>query len=265
MTVLGLIGAGNMGAAMVGGMIESKAIDAKDVIVSNPSTPKLEKLKQQYGLQTTHDNEEVAKKSDIIIVAVKPHLYESVLQDIKDEVKDDVIIIGIAPGQTLEKIQGYFGRNIKVVRTMPNTPALVGEGMTAMWVNDQVSEEEKTEVIMLLESLGKVEEIPESQFDAVAAVSGSSPAYIFMLIEAMADAGVLQGLKRDQAYRMAAQAVLGSAKMVLETGEHPGVLKDMVCSPGGTTIEAVKKLEECGFRNAIIQGMCACAQKSKNM
>ena len=154
---------------------------------------------------------------------------------------------------------------MKIVRTMPNTPALVGEGMTAACVNPYVTEEEKDYAQKILESFGKVEIVPEHLIDAVVAVSGSSPAYVFMFIEAMADAAVAEGMPRAQAYQFAAQAVYGSAKMVMETGKHPGELKDMVCSPAGTTIEAVRVLEERGFRSAVIEAMKACADVSRNM
>ena len=158
-----------------------------------------------------------------------------------------------------------FQKPVKIVRTMPNTPALVGEGMTAACPNAYVTEDEKKYALELLGSFGKVEVVPEHLIDAVVAVSGSSPAYVFLLIEAMADAAVAEGMPRQQAYQFAAQAVYGSAKMVLETGKHPGELKDMVCSPAGTTIEAVRVLEEKGLRSAVIEAMKACAEVSRNL
>ena len=154
---------------------------------------------------------------------------------------------------------------MKLVRTMPNTPALVGEGMTAACVNRHVTEEEKAYALRLLSSFGKVRLVPEHLIDAVVAVSGSAPAYVFLFIEAMADAAVAEGMPRAQAYEFAAQAVYGSAKMVMETGKHPGELKDMVCSPGGTTIEAVRVLEEKGFRSAVTEAMRACADVSRRL
>ena len=168
-------------------------------------------------------------------------------------------------GVRYEELEEQFGKKVKIIRTMPNTPALVGEGMTAACPNDAVTEEEKNYALELLSSFGKVEIVPEHLIDAVVAVSGSSPAYIFMFIEAMADGAVAEGMPRPQAYQFAAQAVLGSAKMVLETGKHPGELKDMVCSPAGTTIEAVRVLEKFGLRSAVIEAEKVCADMSRNM
>ena len=175
------------------------------------------------------------------------------------------IIVTIAPGQTIERLEHLFGKTLKLVRTMPNTPALVGEGITAVCKNKEVTEDELRYICKILEGFGKVEVVDEHLMDVVVSVSGSSPAYVFMFIEAMADAAVADGMPRKQAYEFAAQAVLGSAKMVLETGKHPGELKDMVCSPGGTTIEAVRVLEEKGLRSTIFEAMKACTKKAKGM
>ena len=187
------------------------------------------------------------------------------IEEIKDFVRDDQIIITIAPGKTLAWLEEQFGKKVKIVRTMPNTPAMVGEGMTAACPNEYVTEEELKHTVSILSAFGKVEVVPERLMDVVVSTSGSSPAYVFMFIEAMADAAVADGMPRAQAYKFAAQAVYGSAKMVLETGKHPGELKDMVCSPAGTTIEAVRVLEKNGFRSAVIEAMKACTEISKNM
>ena len=176
-----------------------------------------------------------------------------------------MLIVMIAAGQTIAVNEARFGRNIKIVRAMPNTPALVGEGMAALCANSYVTGEEKDEVREIFESFGKAEFVAENMMDVVAGVSGSSPAYVYMFIEALADGAVLQGMPRQQAYTFAAQAVLGSARMVLETGMHPGALKDMVCSPGGTTIEAVASLEQDGLRAAVIRAVDVCTEKSKAM
>ncbi|MGL6115855.1 MAG: pyrroline-5-carboxylate reductase [Cetobacterium sp.] len=263
--IIGFIGAGNMGTAMAGGMIKSGVIKKENIIFSDVNEKSLEKVKNNLGVEITTDNIEVGSKADIIILAVKPNLYKKVIDEINDSIKDSAIIISIAAGITVLNIENYFGREIKLARTMPNTPALVNEGMTALMPNNKLSSEEIEEIKMLLGTFGKVEIVEEKMIDSVIAVSGSSPAYVFMLIEAMGDAGVLEGMPRDKAYAMAAQAVLGAAKMVLETGIHPGQLKDMVCSPGGTTIEAVAKLEEKGFKSAVIEAMRVCADKSKKM
>ena len=186
-------------------------------------------------------------EADILFLAVKPVYYKSVIDEIKDIVSSDQIIVTIAAGKSIAWVEEAFGGARKIVRTMPNTPALVGEGITAVCTNSNVSESDLSNVMDLLESFGKAEVINENVMDAVVAVSGSSPAYVFMFIEAMADAAVAEGMPRAQAYKFAAQSVLGSAKMVLETGKHPGELKDMVCSPAGTTIEAVRVLEKEGL------------------
>ena len=263
--IIGFIGGGNMGGAMIGGIIESKVSSPENVIVSGPHIETLSKFKEKYGVFITTDNIELSKKSDIIFLSVKPNIYENVINEIKDYVKEDAIIVAIAAGMNIETIEKLFGRAVKVVRAMPNTPALVGEGMSAICANNLISKEELAEIQDIFNSFGKSEVVSEGLFDAVTGVSGSSPAYVYMFIEAMADAAVKGGMPRKQAYKFAAQAVLGSAKMVLETGIHPGELKDMVTSPGGTTIEAVAELERQGMRNSIISAVEVCIEKSKKM
>ncbi|APF27312.1 pyrroline-5-carboxylate reductase [Clostridium sporogenes] len=263
--VIGFIGAGNMGQAMVGGIVNSKLVVPENIVLSDLNEKALAAANEKFGVRVTTNSDELAKEADILVLSVKPNLYPIIIKGIKDSVKKDVIVVTIAAGKALEDTENMFGKRIKIVRVMPNTPALVGEGMAAICPNDLVSKEETEEVISIFESFGKAEIVGEKLMDAVTAVSGSSPAYVYMFIEAMADAAVLEGMPRDKAYKFAAQAVLGSAKMVLETGMHPGALKDMVCSPGGTTIEAVATLEKHGFRNAIIEAMRDCAIKSKEM
>lgn len=262
---IGFIGSGNMGGAMIGGIINADLIAKENIYVSDINEASLAIVKENYGVNVTTDNAELAKACDIIVLAVKPFLYPVVIKGIKDVVKEDVIIVVIAAGQSSEAVRELFGRDIKIVKTMPNTPALVGEGMAAIAPAKNVTKEETEEIVAIFNSFGKSEIVPEHLMDAVTAVSGSSPAYVYMFIEAMADAAVVEGMPRAQAYKFAAQSVLGSAKMVLETGRHPGDLKDMVCSPGGTTIAAVAKLEETGLRNSVMQGMKACADKSRDM
>lgn len=262
---LGFIGTGNMASAIMGGIIGKKMIPAEEIIGADLFTPGREKVKAQFGIQVTEKNQEVVEKAEVIILSVKPQFYEEVIHQIKDYVKKEQIIITIAPGKTLAWLSEKFGKEVKIVRTMPNTPALVGEGMTAMCPNAYMEKEETEYVKQLLASFGRVEEVPERLMDVVVSVSGSSPAYVFMMIEAMADAAVSGGMPRVQAYQFAAQAVLGSAKMVLETGKHPGELKDMVCSPAGTTIEAVRTLEEMGFRSSVIEAMKVCEEVSRNL
>ena len=208
----------------------------------------------------------MAEQADVLFLAVKPIFLSEVIEEIKDVVRPETLIVSIAAGRTLAYLREAFGRpELKLVRCMPNTPALVMEGCTGICAGADVTEEELERIVGLMEAFGKASVVPERLMDVVVGVSGSSPAYVFMFIEAMADEAVAAGMPRKQAYEFAAQSVLGSAKMVLETGKHPGELKDMVCSPGGTTIEAVKVLEEKGFRAAVMDAMEACIEKSKNM
>lgn len=261
---LGFIGAGNMAQAMIGGVLKSGLLKREEIIASAATRGTLDKVEREFGVCATLDNKEVAK-SDVVFLAVKPVYCEQVIEEIKDSILEHQIVVSIVAGKSMAWLEKAFGGKRKLIRTMPNTPALVGEGITAVCSNERVTEEEIETVCEILESFGKAEVVSESIMDAVIAVSGSSPAYVFMFIEAMADAAVAEGMPRAQAYQFAAQSVLGSAKMVLETGKHPGVLKDMVCSPAGTTIEAVRVLEQKGFRGAVMDCMSACAEKSRNM
>ena len=265
MMKIGFIGAGNMAKAMMGGIIANGIFTKDEVITSDACDAALEVAKESLGVYVTKDNKEVAEKAEVIVLSVKPQYYETVIKEITDSVDENKLIVTIAPGQTLERLEGLFGKSLKIVRTMPNTPALVGEGMTAACASEKVTKEELEYVCNILRGFGKVEVVGEHLMDAVVAVSGSSPAYVYMFIEAMADAAVSDGMPRAQAYEFAAQAVMGSAKMVLETGKHPGELKDMVCSPGGTTIEAVRVLEEKGLRSTVFEAMKACTAKAKGM
>ena len=262
---LGFIGTGNMAGAIMGGIIQKQIFRPEEIIGSDVSKKGRERVREQYGIAVTAENREVAEKAEILILSVKPQFYPEVIAEIRECIKPEQLIITIAPGKTLEWLQEQFGRRVKLVRTMPNTPAMVGEGMTAVCCSEEVTEEELEKVMNILVAFGKAEIVPERLMDVVVSVSGSSPAYVFILIEAMADAAVADGMPRAQAYAFAAQAVYGSAKMVLETGKHPGELKDMVCSPAGTTIEAVRVLEEKGMRSAVIEAMKACTEKSRNL
>ncbi|WP_026895342.1 pyrroline-5-carboxylate reductase [Clostridiisalibacter paucivorans] len=262
---LGFIGGGNMGQAIIGGIIESKIYSPENIMVADLNEKLLKDVEDRYNVKTTSDNNEVAENAQIIILAVKPHICDLVIDGIKDKINDDVLIISIAAGKKISQIEERFNKNIKLVRVMPNTPALVGQGMSAICNNTNVPKDELDEVLEIFESFGSAEVVDEKLMDVVTGVSGSSPAYVYMFIEAMADGAVLEGMPRDKAYKMAAQAVLGSAQMVLDTGRHPGDLKDMVCSPGGTTIEAVKILEDKGLRSAVIEAVRGCVKKSKEL
>lgn len=262
---LGFIGTGNMASAIMGGVIRNNLISADEIIGSDSFAKSREAAAAKFGIHVTDANTEVVKQAEILVLSVKPQFYASVIQEIKDAIKEDQLVITIAPGKTLAWLEEQFGKPVKIMRTMPNTPALVNAGMTAAVPNAYMTESDQERVKAILESFGRVEIVAEHLMDVVVSTSGSSPAYVYMMIEAMADAAVSGGMARAQAYQFAAQAVLGSAKMVLETGMHPGELKDMVCSPGGTTIEAVRTLEALGFRSAVIEAMKVCEEKSKIM
>ena len=262
---LGFNGTGNMAGAIMGGIICNQIFSPEEIIGADISPAGRDRVKAEHGICVTESNQEAAREAEVLILSVKPQYYADAIAEIRDCVSEDQLIITIAPGKTLSWLQEQFGKPVKLVRTMPNTPALVGEGMTAACKNSNVTEEEMEYALKILGSFGKVQVVPEHLIDAVVAVSGSSPAYVFLFIEAMADAAVAEGMPRAQAYEFAAQAVYGSAKMVLETGKHPGELKDMVCSPAGTTIEAVRVLEEKGFRSAVFEAMKACADVSRSL
>ena len=262
---IGFIGCGNMGSAMIGGILK-KGVFAKDeIIVSNLTEEGSKRSREKLGVVTTMDNYEVVKNANIVILAVKPQFYEEVIGEVKGYLTPEHMIVGIAPGKTLAWLEEKCEQPLKVVRLMPNTPAQVGEGMTGVCANERVTQEDLAQILTITNSFGRTEVVPERMMDAVGAVSGCSPAYVFMFIEAMADAAVAQGMPRKQAYQFAAQSVLGSAKMVLETGMHPGELKDMVCSPAGTTIEGVRILEQNGFRSAVFEALQGAADKGKKM
>ena len=254
-----------MAKAMISGILGNHLCLAGDITATNSSEASCKKNREEFGIETSTDNCTAVKGADVIVLSVKPQFYETVIQEIKEVVTEQQLVITIAPGKTLAWLKETFGKNVKIVRCMPNTPALVGEGMTGICCNEAVQKEDLEKALAILNSFGKTQMVAERLMDAVVAVSGSSPAYVFMMIEAMGDAAVAEGLPRTQAYEFAAQAVLGSAKMVLETGKHPAELKDMVCSPAGTTIQAVKTLEEQGFRSALMEAMAVCAEKSRNM
>ncbi|HCM63027.1 MAG TPA: pyrroline-5-carboxylate reductase [Morganella sp. (in: Bacteria)] len=262
---VGFIGCGNMGKAILNGLISGQILTPDAVFIHNYSPASTARVAAEFGVHEAEHTTTVAEQSDIIFIGVKPYAVTEILQEIAPSLKAESIIISIAAGVTLSTLEAALPASCKVVRLMPNTPALVNAGMTSVTPNKFLTEADTALVMSLCRSFGRAEIVPESLIDAVIGVSGSAPAYVFMFIEAMADAAVAGGMPRKQAYEFAAQTVMGAAKMVLETGKHPGDLKDMVCSPGGTTIEAVAKLEETGLRRSVIAGVRSAIEKSQEM
>ena len=264
MAKIGFIGMGNMGFAILQGLL--KLYRPEDLLFTDVNQERMETVKKQSGVDFVESNAECANQSRIVVLAVKPQYYDAVLKNIKYAVKPEQIVISIAPGITIDSLVKKLGDGKRIVRAMPNTPALLGEGMTGVTYDRGLfTEEEEQEIRAFFQSFGRMEYVEERLMSAVVCASGSSPAYVYMFIEALADGCVKNGLPRQAAYKMVAQAVLGSAKMVLETGKHPGELKDMVCSPGGTTIEGLAALEENGFRGAIIKACDANFEKNKKL
>ena len=263
---IGFIGLGNMATAIIGGILKKEIVQPQDIIGSDALPAAVEKAKTGFNIMGVIDNKQVAREADVLFLAVKPIFIEEVLTEIKDTISKDTLIVSIVAGKSISFMEEKLQRtDCKIVRCMPNTPALVLEGCTGVCASGNVKEEELDTVLGLLRCFGKAIAVPERLMDVVVGVCGSAPAYVFMFIEAMADEAVAEGMPRAQAYEFAAQTVLGSAKMVLETGKHPGELKDMVCSPGGTTIQAVKVLEEKGLRAAVMDAMEACIDKSRQL
>lgn len=266
MLKLGFIGAGNMGGAILRGLIAAEYLSADDMAVCDLSRHKLEDLSNEMpGLSCTESDVELAEMCDMIILAVKPQYLSETIDHIYDCLSGKAVI-SIAAGWTVQQLADKLeGSGATYLRVMPNTPAMVGEGMTALCEDTTFSQDDMAFAKGIFDAVGRTVVLPEKLFDGVIAISGSSPAYVYMMIEAMADAGVKEGLPRPCAYEMAAQTLLGSALMVLQSGTHPAALKDAVCSPAGTTIEAVEELERKGFRAAIMDAMKVCAQKSRDM
>lgn len=263
---IGFIGLGNMASALIGGMLAQQKIRPEDILGSSKTEATAARIKKTLRIDARVDNLRVARESDILFLATKPVMFPTVIAQIRDEVREGTLVVSIAIGVDLNYLKKTFDRpDLKFVRCMSNAPALVLEGCTGICVGEEVSDNELAGIVELMESLGRVSVVPERLMNVVVGVSGSSPAYVFMFMEALADAAVAGGMPRQQAYEFAAQSVLGSAKLMLETGLHPGVLKDMVCPPGGATMQAVKVLEEKGFRGAVMDAVDACVHKSRNM
>ncbi len=261
MKKIGIIGYGNIAEAMLSGLLKSEFAKPEQIMASSRNEKKLKIAQDKYKITVTRDNLKVVKHADILIVSVKPFAMAKVLEEIKDHLSKDTVLVSVVSSVSIEEMADVLG-NKKIVRTMLNTPVMVNEGMSALSMNENVSYLEIDYIVDMFGSFGLAEIVNERYMDVITAVSGTSPAYVFMMIEAMADGGVLMGLPRRKAYRMAAQSVMGSAKLVLETDKHPGELKDMVCSPGGSTIDGVFTLEMNNFRGTLIKTIKNATEKA---
>ncbi len=260
---IGFIGSGNMATALAKGFIASGTVRESDITISDKMPESLAKWNGREVV-TASENKKVFENSDIVIFAVKPNVLPEVLKEVKKLTKGKTLV-SIAAGVTLSTIEEALGKDAKIVRAMPNTPAQVGCGMTVLSPNKNVSDEGLNIVKKLFSSAGDAIVLDEKYINAATALHGSSPAYIYMLIDAMADCGVRYGIPKDISIRLAAKAVEGSAKMVLDTQKHPAELKDAVCSPGGTTIAAVLELEKTGFAASVSAAIGACVEKAEEM
>ena len=261
---LGILGTGNMGGAILRGALAKDAISPENVTLFDVDTHKLESTAASCGVRMAHTLEELADQSDMLLLAVKPAVCAGIFSAHREAFCGKAVLSIIA-GWSGERLADALPKNTRILRVMPNTPAMVGEGMILLENGSSFTDEERAFAVSLLSAIGKVDAVDAYLMSAVTGVSGRGPAYVYMFIDAMAAGGVQAGLPRDLAIRLAAQTVLGSAKMVLDTGMHPDVLKDMVCSPAGTTIDAVASLERSGFRSAVIDAVKVCVDKSDRM
>jgi len=262
---LGFIGGGNMAEAMIRGLLKAQLLGPQEILASDVTAERLTYLQQTFGIRTSRDNAEVAGKADIVLFAVKPQIMSPVLDGLVEVITEEKVLISIAAGISTRLIAEKFPGKVRVVRVMPNTPALVLEGASALAPGAAATPEDLELAKRLFAAVGKVVVVEETLMDAVTGLSGSGPAYIFMIIDALSDAGVKVGLSRKVAQLLAAQTVLGAARMVLETHKHPGELKDMVTSPGGTAIAGLHTLEAGGLRTTLINAVEAATRRSMEL
>jgi len=261
---IGFLGAGKMATALAEGFIRAGLVTPKEVIASDLSEAACAAFAKGTGAKTTAFNPDVANSASVLILAVKPHQVSGVLGELRDHLTEKHLIISIAAGVTLAKLEASVD-GARVIRIMPNTPALVGLSASAFALGKSAGPADAELATKLFSSVGVAFQVNESLLDAVTGLSGSGPAYVYLFIEALSDGGVAAGLPRDIATKLAAQTVLGAAKMVLETGQHPGALKDMVTSPGGTTIEGIHELEKGKLRGTVMSAVRAASDKSKKL
>jgi len=264
MTSLSFIGAGNMAEAMIRGLLRGNVFAPGDVVASAPRAERMRELAEAYGIRTTTNNREAAT-ARIVVLSVKPQILSKVLDEIADAIDAEALVISIAAGVPVAAIQARLPGGTRVVRAMPNTPALVDAGATAIAGGEHARESDLDDAKKIFDAVGITVVLDESLLDAVTGLSGSGPAYVFLILEALSDAGVKVGLSRRTAQLLAAQTVLGSAKLLLETNEHPGRLKDMVTSPGGTAITGLHTLEHGGVRTTLMNAVEAATRRSREL
>jgi pyrroline-5-carboxylate reductase len=254
-----------MAEAMIRGLVRGGHVPPGRIATSGPRRERLEELAQAYGIQVMTDNRELARTCGLVVLSVKPQIVDKVLREIGDQLNENTLVVSIAAGIDTATIEAAVAPGVRVVRAMPNTPALVGAGATAISAGKLASESDLATARALFDAVGITVVLDEGHLDAVTGLSGSGPAYIFLILEALADAGVKVGLSRRNAQRLAAQTVMGSAKLLLETDEHPGKLKDMVTSPGGTAIVGLHTLEEGGLRTTLINAVETATKRAREL
>lgn len=265
MPILALIGAGAMGEALLRGLIAAKTYAPTDLVLCGRRPERVQELADSLGAHVAASPEEAVHGADVVLLAVKPHIVEAALAPLRDVLTPHQILVSVAAGISLSRLEACLNAPVPIVRAMPNTPALVGMGATAICAGSHVKPADLEAALAIFASVGLCVQAEEKWFGAVTGLSGSGPAYVFLFIEALADGGVRAGLPRDVALQLAAQTVLGSAQMVLETGKHPGALKDQVASPGGTTIAAIHALEKGAFRGTVMDAVVASANRSREL
>jgi pyrroline-5-carboxylate reductase len=262
---IAFVGSGNMAEALVKGLVASRTAEPGEIVCAEPRAERREELASRYGVGVTHDNGAAVSGADIVVLSVKPQAMDAVLDEIAGAIDPRKLVISIAAGVTIAGIAHKLGGGVRIIRTMPNTPALVGEGATALARGPHATEADLAQAFALFEAVGTAVVVEEGLLDAVTGLSGSGPAFVFLAIEALADGGVKMGLPRHVAISLAAQTAVGAGALVLETGEHPGRLKDRVTSPGGATIAGVHALEAGGFRAALLSAVEAATRRSREL
>ena len=262
---IAVIGAGHLGSALIGGMINAKLLAPKHIIATRRTAAALSEIKKKWGISVTSDNLKAVEGADILLIAVKPQMAKDVLEHIAPAVTKDQLVISVMAGITTETIHDWLGKKNSVIRAMPNTPVLVDAGATPLAKSTGAGDKDLKLAEEIFKAVGIVEVVPERLMDAVTGLSGSGPVYIFMVIEALTDGGVKMGLPRKTAARLAAQTVFGSAKLVLESGKHPAILKDEVTTPGGTAIEGIHELESRGLRTDLMHAVVAATKRSEEL